>query len=192
MRWLISHLIQPLNHPIKYDNNHSFNYNFFSNFDYNFQLNLSLAQLSSSLLFILASLAVYQERSEKIICSVFLPRAIKTIKFLWFHWKYGLSCIVWQQGRETNFYKGSTKKMWYLGFWLNRVLPLQGGISFGSAAAPLTENFRNWTQNIGRISHVFVTFCIGIRKSFLLGRNKSFQEQYPKKANRNLFRIWGY
>ena len=32
---------------------------------------------------------------------------------------------------------------------------------------------------------------IGIRKSFLLDRNKSFQEQ-KKNANRNLFRIWAY
>ena len=56
----------------------------------------------------------------------------------------------------------------------------------GSAA---DRNFQKLNRNIGRKSRVFVAFWIGIRKYFLLGRNKTFQEQKTKNANRNLFRI---
>ena len=56
----------------------------------------------------------------------------------------------------------------------------------GSAA---DRTFWKLNRNIGRKSRVFVAFWTGIRKSFLLDRNKSFQEQKTKNANRNLFRI---
>ena len=56
----------------------------------------------------------------------------------------------------------------------------------GSAA---DRNFLELNRNIGRKSRVFVAFGIGIRKSFLIDRNKSFQEEKTKNANRNLFSI---
>ena len=52
----------------------------------------------------------------------------------------------------------------------------QGGILSGAA----DRNFQKLNRNIGRKSRDFVAFWIGIRKSFLLDRNKSFQEQKTK------------
>ena len=46
-----------------------------------------------------------------------------------------------------------------------------------SAAA---RNIYELNRNIGRKSRVFVAFWIGISKSFILDRNKSFQEQKKK------------
>ena len=56
----------------------------------------------------------------------------------------------------------------------------------GSAA---DQNVYKLNRKIGRKSRVFVAFWNGIRKSFLLDRNKSFQKQKTKNANRNLVRI---
>ena len=47
----------------------------------------------------------------------------------------------------------------------------------GSAA---DRNIYKLNRNIGRKSRVFVAFWIGIRKSFILDRNKSFEEQKTK------------
>ena len=54
----------------------------------------------------------------------------------------------------------------------------------GSAA---DRNIYNLNRNIGKKSCVFVAFWIGIRKYFLLGRNKTFQEQKTKKCQQKSF-----
>ena len=46
---------------------------------------------------------------------------------------------------------------------------------------------RQINQNIGRKLRVFVAFWNGIRKSFLLDRDKSFQEKKTKKCQQKSF-----
>ena len=54
----------------------------------------------------------------------------------------------------------------------------------GSAA---DRNILEVNRYIGRKSRVFVAFWIGIRKSIILDRNKSFQEQKTNKTSQQKY-----